>query len=266
MLKLMPVISRQEAIELGLKWYFTGVPCKYNHISKRQVRGGCMECSVIRGAKHYEENKESRLQKDKERRLANHDEWKARKRELWANMSPERKREIADQKRAYKDSILADPVKLEAHRKWYREYWHKNKHSPNMIASRKKYFEKNREIINEKRRLWKKENRHIVSSQTRARQAGLNQATPSWVDRGELNKIYKAMYDKQRSMNLKLNVDHFYPLNGKRVSGLNVPWNLQIITQEENLLKGNKMPEDFYTKGEYHDRLVRCGGHDARGI
>ena len=263
MLKLIPVISRQEAIKLGLNWFFTGVPCKHGHISKRQVRGGCMECSVIRGAKHYEENKESRLQKEKEKRLANHEEWKARRRELWANMSPERKEKIAAKKRAYQDAVLADPVKAEKHRKWYREYWHKNKHTPNMVASRKKYIDKNKEVINEKKRLWKKENRHKVSAQTRARQAGLNRATPFWVDREELNKIYKAMYDKQKSTKLKLNVDHFYPLNGKRVSGLNVPWNLQIITQEENLSKGSKMPEDFYTKGEFNDRLVRCGRYDA---
>ena len=45
------IVSRDEAITLGLRHYFTGIPCKYGHVSPRYLRGGCIACRTLSGEK-----------------------------------------------------------------------------------------------------------------------------------------------------------------------------------------------------------------------
>jgi HNH endonuclease len=47
------IITRKEAIELGIKYYFTGNPCKHGHVAKRYIgNNGCIVCTLHRSRLH----------------------------------------------------------------------------------------------------------------------------------------------------------------------------------------------------------------------
>lgn len=62
------------------------------------------------------------------------------------------------------------------------------------------------------------------------------QATPPWLTADELHQM-RALYAEAKRRGLT--VDHIHPLNGKKLSGLHVPWNLQLLTRAENSRKRN---------------------------
>ena len=71
----MKKISKETAVRLGLKRYFTGVPCLHGHISERLVnkRGSqCAECNRLSQQRHKARNLNrvrlnNRLAKQKQR-------------------------------------------------------------------------------------------------------------------------------------------------------------------------------------------------------
>lgn len=75
------------------------------------------------------------------------------------------------------------------------------------------------------------------------RRARLKQAIPLWANLDKIKIIYNDRPDGYH-------IDHYYPLYGENVCGLHVENNLKCITAEENMAKGNMMPENFYYLNE----------------
>lgn len=69
------------------------------------------------------------------------------------------------------------------------------------------------------------------------------QATPPWLTQdhwSEMNALYEKARHLTRETGVRHEVDHMAPIQGKVFSGLHVPWNLQILTQVENVSKSNR--------------------------
>ena len=76
------------------------------------------------------------------------------------------------------------------------------------------------------------------------RRAAKLRATPPWLTGEQIKemvKIYKEAAMIEARTGVQHYVDHIVPLQGKNVSGLHVPWNLQILTADENWSKGRRL-------------------------
>lgn len=82
------------------------------------------------------------------------------------------------------------------------------------------------------------------AARTAMRRARIAAATPAWLTsthQAEIAKAY-AMREKISAITgIEHHVDHVIPLNGVRVCGLHVPWNLQVIPAKDNMKKSNKV-------------------------
>lgn len=88
---------------------------------------------------------------------------------------------------------------------------------------------------------WREKNKPRKAEQERIRKAKESLAKPAWLSKEQKDKIlwYYAVAQEIRKSGIPCEVDHIIPLQGKNVCGLHVPWNLQILTKEENAKKHN---------------------------
>ena len=147
-----------------------------------------------------------------------------------------------------------------------REDWvidnEKRKGKPKSEASRaagRKYYEKNKDAVKARantrpksettqyKKKYKQNNPELYKALTSVRKRRHREATPKWVSSEQklaMRKTYLTAMQLTKITNERYVVDHIYPLISSVVCGLHVPWNLRVMTQEENLRKSNSLPDD----------------------
>ena len=118
-----------------------------------------------------------------------------------------------------------------------RGWYHENREQ--QLDYKREYYRRNQKECLERSLKWQRDNPGKARARNALRKARKLQATPRWVDLKEIEKFYEEAHQLTESTGIKYEVDHIIPLVHADVSGLHVPWNLQIITKEENLRKSN---------------------------
>lgn len=136
---------------------------------------------------------------------------------------------------AYKKEYRARTV---IERKEYMKVWHE-KNAEQQAEYRAKYREKNLEYFKQ----YAQENKGAVNAKTRRRQVAKMQRMPLWLTEND-HKVMWGFYEIAAMLSKHNNepweVDHKIPLQGKLVSGLHIPSNLQLLRRSENRCKNNR--------------------------
>lgn len=110
------------------------------------------------------------------------------------------------------------------------------------------YRQTNKERISKRIKKWCQDNKDKRQLYWNNYRSAKLQATPKWLikeDKDKMLEFYTESSRRTKETGIKHHVDHIIPLQGKYVSGLNVPWNLQVLTASENSSKSNKNIEDY---------------------
>ena len=125
-------------------------------------------------------------------------------------------------------------------------------------AAGRRYYEKNKDLVKARanarpkqeitqyKRKHKANNPEYYKSLTSVRKRRHRNATPKWITAGHklsMRQLYMQAMELTKLTGERYVVDHIVPLISDVVCGLHVPWNLRVITQEENLRKSNKLDQ-----------------------
>lgn len=120
---------------------------------------------------------------------------------------------------------------IKQHKEWYKN--NKDTHLRNMRA----YYKENREQYLERSREWGKNNPDKSVQYHFERKLRI----PKWTKNDpRIRFLYKRCKELNELWGTNMEVDHVIPLRGKRISGLHVWENLQLLDRPLNTKKGNR--------------------------
>lgn len=115
-------------------------------------------------------------------------------------------------------------------------------------------YQREREVRLERAKDYAKRNRPACNARGKLRAERKRRQAPSWLtelDREHFKLFYEAASSLSKEFGVLMHVDHIIPLRGENVSGLHVPWNLQVIPAKENHEKSNR-----FNFEEYRDKWL----------
>lgn len=124
------------------------------------------------------------------------------------------------------------------------------KHKDRRNAAASEWRKNNKEAFLKTLKKYRQVNQPIRTSLQNKRKAAKLQRTPNWLTELDLLKIkclyqVAAMYSRESDQ--EWHVDHILPLQGKDVSGLHTPLNLQVVPAMWNMQKGNRNMNKYST-------------------
>lgn len=146
-------------------------------------------------------------------------------------------------------SLAEDAPKYFGKYSAYQNEWRRAKYKEDdayrakVSEQKKALYKANKEELNAKRReRWATD--PLDPARKYYRRKDVKQKTPPWVNLNEVLDVYAKCPNGHH-------VDHIVPLrgliDGRPVSGLHVPWNLQFLPAAENLKKKNRITESDLT-------------------
>ena len=133
----------------------------------------------------------------------------------------------------------SEKPKSEASKAAGRRYYTRNKDTVKARANARPKTE-----VNQYKRKYKEANPELYKALVSVRKRRHRNATPKWITVGQklaMRQLYLQAMELTKLTGERYVVDHIVPLLSDEVCGLHVPWNLRVITQEENLKKSNKL-------------------------
>lgn len=262
------IISRAEAKAQGLKYYFTGEPCKNGGIGERRVNNKQCRCELCRKKASERQSLYQKENRDKvveyrrsyyernrnkiaERVRHYYEEKREKIIEYSGRYYQENRDTVLDSQRRYREE---NPSKIAEQRRRYREenrealleskrrYYEENREK--LAESKRRYIEDNRDDVLHRHRRYYAANRHKFFAHSSKRRAAKRQAIPLWFgefDQFVIEEAYELAKRRESETGIKWNVDHMVPLRARNACGLHCASNIQVIPAEMNLSKNNKM-------------------------
>ena len=212
---------------MGRRRFFSGKPCKYGHLSERNVSSGrCLE------------SERAAYWRDRDQILAEYQEWRSQ--------NPSKPR-VYPKKRSKEEIAQAQKEYYLKNREKYLEYGREAYAKRDKEAERKRlaeYAAKNPEKVKERKKAWKLANPDVVRAHTRNRRA-LKKEVGGTHTAEDILDIHRLQRGKCAICRKKLgdsyDVDHVVPI---AKGGSNDRSNLQLAHPTCNQRKNRKDPID----------------------